>query len=423
MAEQHAESSSPMLTDAQCKNALCQPDKPRRRLADSGGLYLEVSPGGSKRWFWKYRNEGKEYRLALGSYPAVGLTAARRARDAAKLKKAEGTDPVQARKVEKLKAVNLAGDSFKVVALEWYQKRESNWSEAYSVRSKRQLERDLFPWLGNRRIAEIEPVELLATLRKVEERGAVETANRGLDLARQVWRYAVATGRVHRDITTELKGALSPYRGKHFAAITDPSHLGELLRAIKGYKGGPVVRAALQLAPILFQRPGELRGAEWSEIDLGECLWTIPAARMKRTKDGKENGQPHLVPLPVQAVRILENLKPYTESTGLVFPGERQRDKPISENSVRTALIAMGYTPEIQTWHGFRATARTMLAEVLEFDPLVIEAQLAHSVRDANGRAYNRTTYLPQRKKMMQAWADYLEKLASGAQLIELRMA
>lgn len=412
-----------MLTDAQCKNAVCPPEKPRARLADSGGLYLEVSPAGSKRWFWKYRKDGKEGRLALGSYPAVGLTAARRARDAAKLQKADGTDPVQVRKVEKLKAVNPAGDTFKVVALEWFEKQEPHWSEAYAVRAKRQFERDLFPWLGERRLAEIEPVELLATLRKVEERGAVETADRGLMLARQVWRYGVATGRVSRDITADLKGALSPYRGKHFAAITDPARLGELLRAIKGYKGGPIVRAALQLAPMLFQRPGELRGAAWAEIDLEAALWTIPAARMKRSKDGKENGQPHLVPLPTQAVRILEVLKPYTESTGFVFPGERQRSKPISENSVRTALIAMGYTPDIQTWHGFRATARTMLAELLDFDPLVIEAQLAHAVRDANGRAYNRTTYLKQRAEMMQRWADYLDKLAAGADVIELKRA
>ena len=412
-----------MLTDPQCKNAVCPPGKPRVRLADAGGLYLEVSPGGSKRWFWKYRAGGKEFRLALGSYPAVGLTAARRARDAAKINKSDGIDPVQARKVAKLKRTNPAGDTFKVVALEWYEKQEPQWSSAHAVRAKRQLERDLFPWLGERRLAEVEPVELLATLRKVEERGAVETADRGLILARQIWRYGVATGRVGRDITADLKGALSPYRGKHFAAITDPLKLGELLRAIKGYKGGPVVRAALQLAPLLFQRPGELRGAAWAEIDLEEALWTIPAARMKRNKDGKENGQPHLVPLSTQAVRILEVLKPYTESTGLVFPGERQRSRPISENSVRTALISMGYTPDIHTWHGFRATARTLLAERLECDPLVIEAQLAHSVRDANGRAYNRTTYIKQRTDMMQRWADYLEKLAAGADVIELKRA
>jgi len=412
-----------MLTDSQCKNAKCPADKARARLTDGGGLYLEVSPAGSKRWFWKYRNGGKEFRLALGSYPSVGLTAARRARDAARLQRAEGADPIQAKKVQKLKASNPAGDSFKVVALEWFEKQEPLWSEAYAVRTKRQFERDLFPWLGERRLADIEPVELLAALRKVEERGAVETANRDLDLARQVWRYGVSTGRVNRDMTADLKGALSPYRGKHFAAITEPVRLGELLRAIKGYKGGPIVRAALQLAPILFQRPGELRGATWAEMDLEASLWTIPAARMKRGKDGKENGQPHLVPLPTQAVRILEVLKPYTESTGLVFPGERQRSKPISENSVRTALIAMGYTADIQTWHGFRATARTMLAEVLDFEPHVIEAQLAHSVRDANGRAYNRTTYFKQRQGMMQRWADYLDKLSVGADVIQLKQA
>lgn len=410
-----------MLTDAQCRNATCPPDKKRARLTDSGGLYLEVSPAGSKRWFQKIYRDGKETRLALGSYPKVSLTAARRARDAAKLQKSEGTDPIQARKVDKLRAVNPAGDTFKVVALEWFDKQEPHWSEAHALRAKRQLERDLFPLLGDRRLAEIEPMELLATLYKVEERGALETAARGLMLARQVWRYGVATGRVSRDITADLNGALSPHRSKHFAAITDPVKLGDLMRAIKAYRGGQVVRAALQLAPILFQRPGELRGATWAEMDLEAALWTIPAARMKRSKDGKENGQPHFVPLPVQAVTILKGLKPYTESTGLVFPGERQRSKPISENSVRTALISMGYTPEIQTWHGFRATARTLLAEVLEFDPLVIEAQLAHSVRDANGRAYNRTTYLKQRIDMMQRWADYLDRLAIGADVIKLK--
>lgn len=405
----------------QCKAASCPPDRPRVRFADSGGLYLEVTPNGSKRWFLKYRIGGKEKRLALGGYPAVGVTAARRARDAAKVQKAEGVDPAQARKVKKLVAANPAGDSFKVVALEWYEKQELHWSEAHALRSKRQLERDLFPWLGERKMGELTPMELLATLRKVEARGAVETADRGLMLARQVWRYAVATGRAERDITGDLKGALTPYRGKHFAAITEPVKLGELIRAIRAYKGGPIVRAALQLAPILFQRPGELRAAEWSEIDLDGALWTIPAARMKRSKDGKEHGDPHLVPLPTQAVEILRGLHGYTGHGRMVFPGERSHDRPISENSVRTALITLGYTPEIQTWHGFRATARTMLAEQLECDPLVIEAQLAHAVKDANGRAYNRTTYLKQRTHMMQCWADYLDKLAAGADVIPLR--
>lgn len=310
-----------MLTDHQCKNATCPPDKARVRLADSGGLYLEVSLAGSKRWFWKYRLGGKEGRLALGAYPAVALSAARRARDVARLKKADGIDPAKARRLARLKALNPEGDSFKVVALEWFAKQEPLWSESHATRAKRQLERDLFPWIGDLRIAEIEPVELLATLRKIEQRGALETADRALMISRQIWRYAVATGRVSRDMTGDLRGALSPYRGTHLAAITDPEPLGVLLRAIHGYKGGVIVRAALQLSPILFQRPGELRGARWTEMDLAAGMWTIPAARMKRTKDGKEHGQPHLVPLPRQAVAILEGLKRYTGNGEFVFPG------------------------------------------------------------------------------------------------------
>lgn len=408
-----------MLTDAHCRNATCPPERKQARFSDSGGLYLQVSPNGSKRWFLKYRTGGKEKQLALGSYPEVGLTAARKARDAAKLQKAAGLDPVQARKVEKLKATNPAGDTFQAVALEWHAKQAPQWSEGHAERARRQLERDLFPWIGLRRLSEIEPVELLATLRKIEERGAIETADRALMLCRQIWRYGVATGRVGRDITADLKGALTPYRGRHFAAITDPVKLGELLRAIQAYRGGPIVRAALQLAPMLFQRPGELRGAAWAEIDLDAALWTIPPARMKREKDGKENGAPHLVPLPRQAVEILRELHRLTGHGALVFPGERNHERPISENSVRTALISMGYTPDLQTWHGFRATARTMLAERLDIDPLVIEAQLAHAVKDANGRAYNRTQYLAHRARMMQQWADYLDARRAG-NVIEL---
>lgn len=398
-----------MLTDKQCKNAACPPDKKRVRLTDSGGLYLEVSPGGSKRWFWKLYVDSKESRMALGSYPAVSLAEARRARDAARLQKRDGQNPVQVRKVEKLKASNPGGGTFQAVALEWHGKQSSQWSEGHATRALRQLERDLFPWIGERPLAEIQPTELLATVRKIEERGALETADRGLMLCRQIWRYAIATGRAERDVTYGLKDALQPYRGTHFAAITDPEQLGVLLRAIQAYRGGPIVRAALQLAPILFQRPGELRAAAWSEIDLEQGIWTIPPARMKREKDGKEHGDAHLVPLPTQAVAILKELHRLTGHGSLVFPGERDHDRPISENSVRTALISLGYTSELQTWHGFRATARTMLAERLDVDPLLIEAQLAHAVKDANGRAYNRTRYLEQRVKMMQRWADYLE--------------
>lgn len=409
-----------MLTDVHCKNAVCPTDKKRVRLADSGGLYLEVAPNGSKRWFWKYRLGGLEKRLALGSYPDTGLTAARKARDLAKQTKTEGTDPVQTRKVEKLKAAATTGDTFKAVALEWYRIKAPSWSSHYAIREKRNLEKDLFPFLGERCIGDIEAIELLAVLRRVEERGALDVAHRVLTTAGQVWRYAVATAHAPRDLSADLRGALKPHHGKNFAAITDPKKLGELLRSIQGYQGGPIVRAALQLAPILFQRPGELRAAAWTEFDLDAGLWTIPAARMKRRKEGKENGLPHLVPLPTQAIEILRQLHPLTGRGALVFRGERSHDRPISDNTLRAALLTLGYGPDVQSVHGFRATARTILAEVLEFDPLVIEAQLAHAVKDANGTSYNRTQYLKQRTIMIQRWADYLDKLRKGADVIQL---
>ena len=412
-----------MLTDAQCRSAVCPPDKKQARCADSGGMYLQVSPAGSKRWFLKYRVAGKEKRLALGSYPAVSLTVARKARDAAKLNKSEGRDPIQVRKVEKLKATTPDADTFKVTALEWFEMKLSGWSGHYAIREKRNLEKDLFPHFAARRIGDIQPIELLAAVRAVEERGALDVAHRVLTTAGQVWRYAVATGRATRDISADIKGALTPHHGKHFAAITDPVKLGELIRIIRSYQGGPIVRAALQLAPMLFQRPGELRAAAWAEFDLDAALWTIPAARMKRRVDGKKNGDPHLVPLPVQAVEILRKLHPLTGHSALLFPGERSHDRPISDNTLRAALLTLGYGPDVQSVHGFRATARTILAEVHDIDPLVIEAQLAHAVKDANGRSYNRTTYLKHRATMMQQWADYLDKLARGADVIPIKAA
>lgn len=412
-----------MLTDAHCRNAICPPDKKQARFSDSGGMYLQVSPAGSKRWFWKYRIAGVEKQLALGSYPAVSLTAARKARDAAKIQKSDGQDPVQARKVAKLKESALGADTFKETALEWYDKHSGRWSSHYAIREKRNLEKDLFPYLAARRMSEVEPIELLAAIRRVEERGALDVAHRVLGTARAVWRYAVATGRAPRDIGADLKGALTPHHGRHFAAITDPVKLGELIRIIRAYQGGPIVRTALQLAPMLFQRPGELRAMAWAELDLESALWTIPAARMKRRKDGKENGEPHLVPLPMQAVVLLRQLQPLTGNGALVFPGERSRDRPISDNTLRAALGTLGYGPDVQSVHGFRATARTILAEVLDFDPLVIEAQLAHAVKDANGRSYNRTTYLKHRAGMMEQWADYLDKLAAGGYVLQFKAA
>lgn len=412
-----------MLTDAQCRNAVCPPDKKQARFADSGGMYLQVSPAGSKRWFLKYRIAGAEKQLALGGYPAVSLTAARKSRDAAKLQKSEGRDPVQVRKVEKLKATRSDGDTFKAVALEWYGKQAPQWSASHAERSLRQLERDLFPWIGARAMTDIHPMELLAALQKVEERGAVETADRVLMLARQVWDYWLpTTNNEQRNITEGLKGRLTPYRGKSFAAIVDPARLGELLRAIKQYKGGPIVRTALQLAPVLYQRPGNLREMEWAELDLEGALWTIPSMKMKRTKLEKEQGEAHTVPLPTQAVALLRSLHPLTGHGRYVFPGERSHDRPISDNSVRSGLYALGFGKE-QTWHGFRATARTMLVDQLNLDPLAIEANLAHAVKDANGRSYNRTQYLKQRFEQIQQWADYLDKLARGADVIPFKAA
>jgi len=412
-----------MLTDAQCRNATCPPEKNRTRYTDASGLYLEVSPAGSKRWFWKTYSGGKESRLALGSYPTVTLTAARKARDAAKLQKSDGLDPIQLRKVEKLKALTPASDTFKTTALEWFEMKRDSWSSHYRIREMRNLEKDLFPHFAARRIADIEPIELLAAVRVVEERGALDVAHRVLTTAGQVWRYAVATGRAQRDVSADIKGALKPHHGKHVAAITDPLKLGELIRVIRGYQGGPIVRAALQLAPMLFQRPGELRAAAWAEFDLDSALWTIPAARMKRRVEGKKNGDPHLVPLPTQAVEILRKLHPFTGRGVLVFPGERSHDRPISDNTLRAALGTLGYGPDVQSVHGFRATARTMLAEVHDVDTLVIEAQLAHAVKDSNGRSYNRTTYLKHRATMMQQWADYLDSLAKGANVLQLKAA
>ena len=408
-----------MLTDAQCRNATCSPGAKRERFSDSGGLYLEVSPAGSRRWFWKYRKDGKEGRLALGSYPQVSLSAARKARDIARLQKSEGIDPAKARKVEKL--VNPTGfdNSFKSVALEWHGRQVTRWSPGHAERTLRQLERDLFPWIGDREMSQIQPMELLAVLQKVEERGAIETADRALMLARQVWRYWLPTAsNTQRDITEGLKARLTPYRGSNFPAIVEPERFGELLRAMYAYKGGPFVRTALLLAPLLYQRPANLRMMEWEELDLDGQLWTIPSAKMKRSVQEKENGEPHVVPLPKQAVAMLRELLPLSGRGRYVFPGQRDHDRPMSDNSVRTALYSLGFGDE-QSWHGFRASARTMLVDQLDLDPLAIEANLAHAVKDANGRSYNRTKYLAKRFDQVQQWADYLDHLRESLGVVE----
>ncbi|WP_423456098.1 tyrosine-type recombinase/integrase [Ottowia sp. VDI28] len=407
-----------MLTDARCRTATCPPDRKYARHADSGGMYLEVGLNGSKRWFLKYRIDGKEKKLALGGYPAVSLMAARQARDAAKLQKAQGLDPVQVRKREKLRARPQDGDLFKAIALDWHAKKAGSWSPEHAKRTQRQMERDLFPWLGERSMAEIEPMELLSVLQKVEDRGALETADRALMLVRQVYEYWLPTAdRGQRNITEGLKKRLTPYRGAKFPAIVDPQRFGDLLRAMHAYKGGPLVRTALLLAPLLYQRPGNLRMMEWAEVDLDGAMWTIPAAKMKRVVEEKENGDPHAVPMPRQAVALLRELHPLTGHGRYVFPGQRDHDRPMSDNSVRSALYSLGYGKE-QSWHGFRASARTMMVDELDLDPLAIEANLAHAVQDANGRSYNRTQYISKRQQQVQQWADYLDQLRLGNNVV-----
>ena len=412
-----------MLTDKECRNVICPLDKARKRLSDAGGLYLEVSPAGSKRWFLKYRNAGKEMRLALGSYPEISLAKARVKQAEAKALKHKGVDPIHAKQVEKLKSSQQASDIFEAIAREWHSKQVSNWSEVHAKTVIRRLERDLFPWIGSRPMALIHAMELLAALQKIEDRQAVETAHRVLDIARQVWQYWLPTAAAEqRNITEGLKARLKPYRGGNFAAILDPKRLGEMMRAIKAYKGGAIVRMALQLTPLVYQRPGNLRMMEWTELDLEAATWTIPSAKMKRTVQEKAEGDDHVIPLPRQAVNLLQTLTPITGHGKYVFPGERDHIRPMSDNTVRSALYAIGFGEE-QKPHAFRATARTLLVDELGLDPLMIEANLAHGSRDQYGRSYNRTQYLKQRFEMIQQWADYLDKLAAGGDVVEFKRA
>lgn len=403
-----------MLTEAECKNATCPPDRARLRLTDANGLYLEITPKGSKRWFWKFRKGASDSRLALGVYPAVSLSAARKARDAARALRAQGEDPAQARKAEKLKVANPSGDTFKAVALEWFDLQAPGWSESHATRTRRNLEKDLFPFIGAKAMTDIHPMELMEAVKKVDERGAPEAARRVLDTAGQVFKHWLPMAPPqYRNITEGLKARLTPRIKGHFAAITEPGRFGELMRAIRAYKGGPLVRVALQLAPLLWQRPGNLRMMEWAELDLDEALWTIPSAKMKRKKKDKEHGLPHVVPMPTQAVALLQSLQPLTGGGLYVFPGERSHDRPLSDNSVRSALYALGFGKE-QTWHGFRASAKTMMLDELDLDEAAIEANLAHAVKDANGRSYNRTQYVKKRFDQIQQWADYVDKLTEG---------
>ncbi|MGH8273834.1 MAG: tyrosine-type recombinase/integrase [Gammaproteobacteria bacterium] len=398
------------LTDTAIRHA--KPGEKRRRLYDSRGLYLEIAPSGGKWWRIKYSYAGKENRLSLGVYPDVRLIEARKRRDELRKQVAAGIDPAELRKAKK--AAQAGGDGFEAVAREWFAKHEPTWAHSHSDRIIRRLERDLFPWLGSRPVGEIKAPELLRALRRIEARGAVETAHRALQNAGAVFRYAVATGRAERDPSGDLRGALAPWKPEHFAAFTDPPQVAELLRAIDAFTGTFPVRCALRLAPLVFVRPGELRQAEWAEIDLEAAEWNIPAEKTKTR-------EPHLVPLARQAVAILRELYPLTGSARYVFPGTRNRNKPLSNMALNSAFKRMGYDGQTFTPHGFRAMARTILDEGLGWRPDLIEQQLGHRVRDPLGRAYNRTKHLPERRKMMQAWADYLDSLKTGGKVVPLK--
>ncbi|MEI6314838.1 MAG: integrase arm-type DNA-binding domain-containing protein [Syntrophus sp. (in: bacteria)] len=396
------------LSDTKIKKA--KPSEKQIKLFDGGGLFLLVTPQGSKLWRLKYRHGGKEKLLALGTYPTVSLADARRKRDEARRQLDGDLDPGEERKIKK-QVESREIETFEIIAREWHEKFINTWSDSHAATISRRMEVDLFPWIGNRPIAEIKAPELLAVLRRVESRGVLETAHRVRTIAGQVFRYAVATGRAERDPSADLKGALPPPEKKHHAAITDPKEVAPLLRIIDGYQGHFIVKCALRLAPLFFVRPGELRHAEWAEVSLDEALWNIPATKMKMK-------QPHIVPLSNQAIEILKELKELTGASKYVFPSVRSFVRPMSENTINAALRYMGYDKDTMTGHGFRALARTILDEVLQERPDLIEHQLAHAVRDPNGRAYNRTAHLEERKKMMQRWADYLDVLKAGAVVI-----
>jgi integrase len=367
------------LTDTALRSA--KPQGKAFRLFDVGGLYLEVSPAGGKWWRWKYRYGGKEKRLSLGVYPDVSLKAARAKRDDARKQLADGIDPGQARKAEKL--AQAGAECFEPIAREWHEKFSAGWVASHGDRILRRLERDLFPWLGARPIAEVKAPELLAVLRRIESRGALETVHRAMQNCGQVFRYAVATGRAERDPTGDLRGALPPPNGKHHASILDPKRIGELLRAIDGYEGFFATKCALRLAPLVFVRPGELRKAQWPEINLDAAEWRIPAARMKMREQ-------HIVPLSRQAIEILGELEPLTNrgipaklnAPRYVFPGAQSRERPMSENAILAALRRMGYAKEEMTGHGFRSMASTLLHEH-GWSHHAIERQLAHAERNS----------------------------------------
>ena len=395
------------LTEIKVKSI--KPEEKTKRYFDGGGMYLEVTPKGGKYWRYKYRYSGKEKRLALGVYPDVSLKSAREKLFEARKLLDQDIDPSQHKQDKKLLRTEAAQNSFRAIAEEWIRKQASSWSEIHTNKVQRMLNKDLLPWLGTRPISEIAPRELLNVVRKLEDRGALESAKRTKQVAGQVFRYGVAIGVCERDPSQDLKGALATPVKTHRAAVTEPKEVGRLLLALDGYDGSPTVQAALKLAPLTFVRPGELRHAEWSEIDWGAQEWKIPSHKMKARAD-------HIVPLSRQSLEALNEIQPLTGHRQYIFPSGRSPKRPMSNNAVLAAMRRMDIPKDQMSGHGFRAMARTILDEVLGYRVDWVEHQLAHAVRDVHGRAYNRTAHLEGRKEMMQHWADYLDQLKTEAQ-------
>ena len=401
------------LTDTQIK--AIKPEAKARKHADEKGLFLLATPSGGKLWRLKYRIDGKEKLLALGAYPDVSLKAARTRRDEARELIAGGVDPSEARRTEKAESVAQMEHTFEATAREWFEREEAalSWARSHADKIKQRLEKDVFPWLGKMPVGDIKPMDVLTCCQRIADRGAADTAYRAKQNIGQAMRFAVAMGRAERDPTADLRGVVKKPKAEHFAAITTPAEVRELLRAMDAFKGTLVVQSALKMAPLVFVRPGELRGARWSEIDFEREEWRIPAERMKRRRE-------HIVPLSRQALKILKDLLPLTGHRQHVFVG-RDPKKPMSDATINAALRRMGYDTKTEiTGHGFRAMARTILHEELGIERDVIEHQLAHRVPDALGEAYNRTKFLKERKAMMQKWGDYLDRLKTGADVIAL---
>lgn len=406
------------LNDIQVKTA--KPKEKDYKLTDGEGLYLLITVNGGKRWRFKYRFDGKEKLLAFGTYPDISLSEARNRRHEARNLVANGLDPSAEKKAAKEAKAELKANSFETIARDWHWHMldRKEWSQEHATTILNRLDQDIFPWIGSKPITEVAAKEIKSILDRIRSRGVIETARRALTIMGQVYRYAILTDRAEYDISAGFRGylpSISKTR-KHMAAVTDPKELAPLLRAIDTYQGSLVAQCALKLLPLVFVRPGELRHMEWSEIDFETAEWSIPAAKMKMK-------QPHLVPLSRQAIAILKEIQPLTGNSNYVFPSTRSHSRCMSDNTINASFRRMGFDGDTITGHGFRATARTILDEILHQRIDIVEHQLAHAVKDPNGRAYNRTAHLVERRKMMQLWADYLDGLKAGAKVIPFKRA